>query len=152
LPVAWRWPVPVCWRPVLEIGTGTGYNAALLAHRLGNKCVFSVDVGEDLVGLAHTATTGKVDLGGPTVSTWSYDGVVPGRELRVTAGDQVQVQVTNRLPQDTTVHWHGLFCPVWAMVAMAASVTTIFLNSLGTRPSLLFQAISSVGRHASNEQ
>jgi FtsP/CotA-like multicopper oxidase with cupredoxin domain len=101
---------------------------------------------------AHTATTGKVDLGGPTVSTWSYDGVVPGRELRVTAGDQVQVQVTNRLPQDTTVHWHRLFCPVWAMVAMAASVTTIFLNSLGTRPSLLFQAISSVGRHASNEQ
>jgi len=38
---------------VLEIGTGTGYNAALLAHRLGNKCVFSVDVGEDLVGLAR---------------------------------------------------------------------------------------------------
>ena len=46
----------------------------------------------------------------------------------------------------------GLLSPVWAMVAMTASVTTIFLNSLGTRPSLLFQAISSVGRHASNEQ
>jgi Cu+-exporting ATPase len=40
----------------------------------------------------------------------------------------------------------GLVHPVWAMVAMAASVTTIFLNSIGTRPSLLFQAISSVGR------
>jgi hypothetical protein len=42
----------------------------------------------------------------------------------------------------------GLVSPVWAMVAMAASVTTIFLNSLGTRPSLLFQAISSVGRRS----
>ena len=40
----------------------------------------------------------------------------------------------------------GLVYPVWAMVAMAASVTAIFLNSIGTRPSLLFQAISSVGR------
>jgi len=40
----------------------------------------------------------------------------------------------------------GLVYPVWAMVAMAASVTTIFLNSIGSRPSLLFQAISSVGR------
>jgi heavy metal translocating P-type ATPase len=40
----------------------------------------------------------------------------------------------------------GLVCPVWAMIAMAASVTTIFLNSIGARPSLLVQAISSVGR------
>jgi len=40
----------------------------------------------------------------------------------------------------------GLVYPVWAMVAMALSVTTIFINSIGRRPSLLFQAISSVGR------
>ena len=40
----------------------------------------------------------------------------------------------------------GLVYPVWAMVAMAASVTTIFVNSVGTRPSLLIQAIVGVGR------
>ena len=40
----------------------------------------------------------------------------------------------------------GLLEPVWAMIAMAASVTAIFANSLGARPALLFQAISSVGR------
>jgi Cu+-exporting ATPase len=40
----------------------------------------------------------------------------------------------------------GLVYPVWAMVAMALSVTTIFINSLGGRPSLLIQAIGSVGR------
>lgn len=34
---------------VLEIGTGTGYNAALLAHRLGDASVFSVDVDPELV-------------------------------------------------------------------------------------------------------
>ncbi|MDQ0213103.1 heavy metal translocating P-type ATPase [Arthrobacter bambusae] len=38
----------------------------------------------------------------------------------------------------------GLVYPVWAMVAMAASVTAIFLNSIGTRPALLFDAIRSV--------
>jgi len=42
----------------------------------------------------------------------------------------------------------GLVYPVWAMIAMAVSVTTIFVNSLGGRPSLLFQAIGSVGRTA----
>ncbi len=40
----------------------------------------------------------------------------------------------------------GLVYPVWAMVAMALSVTTIFVNSLWGRPDLLFNAIGSVGR------
>ncbi|MFI9379651.1 methyltransferase domain-containing protein [Kutzneria sp. NPDC052558] len=38
---------------VLEIGTGTGYNAALLAARLGDANVYSIDVNADLVALAR---------------------------------------------------------------------------------------------------
>ena len=40
----------------------------------------------------------------------------------------------------------GLVYPVWAMAAMAVSVTTIFFNSLWGQPSLFFQAILSVGK------
>ncbi|WP_338496791.1 cation-translocating P-type ATPase [Delftia tsuruhatensis] len=40
----------------------------------------------------------------------------------------------------------GLIYPVWAMTAMAVSVTAIFLNSLWGRPSLFIDAILSVGK------
>jgi methyltransferase of ATP-grasp peptide maturase system len=38
---------------VLEIGTGTGYNAALLSHRLGDRQVYSVDLRPELTELAR---------------------------------------------------------------------------------------------------
>ncbi|MHB1920194.1 MAG: heavy metal translocating P-type ATPase, partial [Acidimicrobiales bacterium] len=45
----------------------------------------------------------------------------------------------------------GLLYPVWAMAAMAVSVTAIFANSLWGRPALLFDAVRSVGRHQEPE-
>ncbi len=42
----------------------------------------------------------------------------------------------------------GILYPVWAMVAMAVSVTAIFFNSLWGRPRLFFDAILTVGRPA----
>jgi protein-L-isoaspartate O-methyltransferase len=38
---------------VLEIGTGTGYNAALLCHRLGPEHVYSIDIDPNLIDLAR---------------------------------------------------------------------------------------------------
>jgi protein-L-isoaspartate O-methyltransferase len=38
---------------ILEIGTGTGYNAALLAHHLGDDNVFSVDIEPELINTAR---------------------------------------------------------------------------------------------------
>jgi len=40
----------------------------------------------------------------------------------------------------------GLIDPIWAMLAMAVSVTAIFVNSLWGRPSLFINAILSVGQ------
>lgn len=42
---------------------------------------------------------------------WTYNGTVPGPELRVTEGDRVRVTLVNHLPKATTVHWHGLVLP-----------------------------------------
>lgn len=50
---------PLDEAPVLEVGTGTGYNAAVLAHRYGSDRVVSLDVDPDLVEAArrHLAAT-----------------------------------------------------------------------------------------------
>ena len=45
---------------------------------------------------------------GITTDAWTYNGQVPGPELRVREGDLVRVIVTNHLPAPTTIHWHGV--------------------------------------------
>ena len=50
-------------------------------------------------------------LGGEFVEVWGYNGQYPGPEIRVTEGDKVRVNLTNNLPEATTIHWHGLEVP-----------------------------------------
>lgn len=45
------------------------------------------------------------------VLAYAFNGQVPGPRLRVTEGDRVRIEVVNRLPESTTVHWHGLVVP-----------------------------------------
>lgn len=45
---------------------------------------------------------------GHFVDAYSYNGMVPGPEIRVKEGDRVRVIVRNNLPESTSVHWHGL--------------------------------------------
>jgi FtsP/CotA-like multicopper oxidase with cupredoxin domain len=42
---------------------------------------------------------------------WTFNGVVPGPELRVTEGDRLRVTLVNHLPAATAIHWHGLRLP-----------------------------------------
>ncbi len=48
---------------------------------------------------------------GETVEAWVYNGQYPGPEIRVTEGQKVRIDVTNDLPEGTTIHWHGLDVP-----------------------------------------
>ncbi len=42
---------------------------------------------------------------------WGYNGQSPGPTLEMVEGDQVRIFVTNKLPEHTTVHWHGMRVP-----------------------------------------
>jgi FtsP/CotA-like multicopper oxidase with cupredoxin domain len=61
-----------------------------------------------VVRASLTAAPTTVDLAGREVTTWSYGPQLGGDPLRARAGDIVEVALRNDLPEDTTVHWHGL--------------------------------------------
>src|SRR5438093_10850219 len=58
---------------------------------------------------AAPATVALLD--GRPLQVWAYNGQVPGPVLRVRLGETVRATLTNRLPQPTTIHWHGVRVP-----------------------------------------
>ena len=48
---------------------------------------------------------------GMTAKLWGYNGQTPGPTIEAVEGDKVRIFVTNRLPEHTTVHWHGMLVP-----------------------------------------
>ena len=43
---------------------------------------------------------------------WGYNGNIPGPAIEVFEGDRVRIIVENKLPEPTSMHWHGLEVPL----------------------------------------
>jgi bilirubin oxidase len=64
------------------------------------------------VEMSLVASPAKLELlSGKTTTAWAYNGSVPGPTIVATEGDHVVVHFTNKLPESTTIHWHGLHVP-----------------------------------------
>jgi manganese oxidase len=48
---------------------------------------------------------------GMVARLWGYNGQSPGPTIEVVEGDRVRIFVTNRLPEHTSIHWHGQRLP-----------------------------------------
>src|SRR5690349_5312468 len=48
---------------------------------------------------------------GMKANLWGYNGQSPGPTIEVVEGDRVRMFVTNKLPEATTIHWHGQILP-----------------------------------------
>jgi FtsP/CotA-like multicopper oxidase with cupredoxin domain len=58
---------------------------------------------------SFTLTAGVAKIGGH--EAWTFNGTVPGPEIRVGLGDRVRVTLVNHLPDATSIHWHGIRLP-----------------------------------------
>ena len=48
---------------------------------------------------------------GHLTAVWTYNGTVPGPEIRIQKGDTLRIHFTNNLPQESTLHFHGIRVP-----------------------------------------
>jgi FtsP/CotA-like multicopper oxidase with cupredoxin domain len=55
------------------------------------------------------ASPASANLGtGNDFVAWTYNGQIPGPEIRVREGETIRVVLSNNLPEPTTIHWHGV--------------------------------------------
>jgi FtsP/CotA-like multicopper oxidase with cupredoxin domain len=47
-----------------------------------------------------------------TIDAWGYNGSCPGPTIQVQQGERVRILFENRLPEATSIHWHGLEVPI----------------------------------------
>ena len=83
------------------VGAAAGVAAACSKSQSPPAAPTSTDV-----SLAAGET--DIDLGGVKVHTWAYGNQVPAREIRLKKGERLRAELTNAMPQDVTVHWHGI--------------------------------------------
>ncbi len=93
------WPLTACERS----GVGTGEHSGFQPHPPPSGPA------REFVRIARPAEVDITPLG--MFRRWTYDGSYPGPEIRVREGERLRVRLENRLPDPTTVHWHGVPVP-----------------------------------------
>jgi len=92
-------------RQVLGAGAGVVGAAALGAYGV-SRLSGSADASP--ADIVLRARPGTVELGSRRAATWTFDGALPGRAVRLRQGKPIRIRVENDLPEPTSVHWHGI--------------------------------------------
>ena len=72
---------------------------------------YEIDNGVKVFRLAAEPVKQEV-MAGRVFDLWGYNGSAPGPTIQVMQGDRVRILFENRLPEGTTMHWHGLEVPI----------------------------------------
>jgi FtsP/CotA-like multicopper oxidase with cupredoxin domain len=87
------------------ISSGLGAAAFFSAGSIFNRTKASEPIIELTAQVSEQKLNGEKS---PDSELWSFNGTSPGPEIRVRRGDRVRVRLINKLPQPTSIHWHGI--------------------------------------------
>ena len=99
---------PTIDRRKLLLGSAGVAAAAWLPRECTRRCYINA---KEFTLVAAPARVSLVGPPHPDTDVWCYNGRTPGPEIRVRQGERIRVLVENRLPEETTVHWHGIRLP-----------------------------------------
>lgn len=107
-------------RSLVQSGTAVAFGGAM--HALLPRYARASSVGATTDGETRRTADGKdifdltiaetpIQIGGRRTTATTINGTVPGPLLRLREGAETILRVTNKLKQDTSIHWHGLLVP-----------------------------------------
>ena len=94
------------WARALSGGSGPATDQVVRApgleptRRVGNRVEYDLEI-------ART----PFEVGGRRASAITLNGTIPGPLIRLQEGEEAVLRYTNRLEEDTSIHWHGLLIP-----------------------------------------
>ena len=94
--------------PPLTPPNGRPYNPVVTLN--GWTCPWRMNAGVKEFHLVAEPVVREI-APGMQATLWGYNGQSPGPTIEVVEGDRVRIFVTNRLPEHTTIHWHGQRLP-----------------------------------------
>jgi len=75
------------------------------------KLPFTLDNGVKVFHLSAEVVKTTLLPGMRDMIGWGYNGSVPGPTIEVNEGDRVRITLHNKLPEPTSIHWHGIETP-----------------------------------------
>lgn len=91
-----------------RLGAASGYTPVITPN--GSTLPFTMEKGVKVFRL--TAEVIRHEMApGMMINAWGFNGQTPGPTIEAVEGDRVRILVTNKLPEPTAVHWHGLLLP-----------------------------------------
>ena len=91
----------------------TGASAGALWSFAGRGAIAAAGSARELAGPHFDLTVDylPVNYTGSARNAVAINGQVPAPTLRMRQGDEVSIRVTNRLREQTSIHWHGFIVP-----------------------------------------
>jgi FtsP/CotA-like multicopper oxidase with cupredoxin domain len=99
-------PISLAANPAIENGHVDGKDMGDGTY----DAPYDIVDGVKVFHLTAAPITWNTGLGGPR-QAYAFNGMIPGPNIHVNQGDKLRIIVQNKMPESTSVHWHGMILP-----------------------------------------